>query len=65
MKMTMTIRLLLVSFLALMLPATVTGLAWFLVESGKPKCMSVEVAGGTFLRIHFEAPGTIDGWMID
>jgi hypothetical protein len=54
---TMAVTRIILTILALV--PTVTGFPLFFVKSGKPKCVTVEVPKDTYLRIHYEAPGTL------
>jgi hypothetical protein len=43
--------------LALIFAQTVTGLPYFYVTSGRPKCVTAEIPKNTYVKIHFDAPG--------
>jgi hypothetical protein len=53
---TITAQLLLL--LLLLIVHDVTALPTLLVDSGKPKCVTVEGPRDTVLRVQYEAPGT-------
>lgn len=53
----------LLSFM-IVLPAVVRGRSMLLVNTGRAKCMTVEVPGRTVIRVSYEAPGTYKGSLV-